>query len=94
MLTELQRPMFPGSVLKVIGGGWWWLTSQGGILFWLCGNLQDWPGISPEIALIKSEDNDRKSVYFLKFTGNHPYKQELILIDRKTRQQFHLKYKN
>ena len=31
------------------------------------------------------------SVYFLRFTGNYPYKQELILIDRKTKQQVLLK---
>ena len=47
--------------------------------------------ILPEIALIKNKNNDRKcisSVYFLKFTRNDLYKQEFIIIDRKTRQQF------
>jgi hypothetical protein len=34
------------------------------------------------------------SVYFLKCTGNYPYKQKFLLSDRKTRQQFHLKCKN
>ena len=33
--------------------------AQGGILFWLRGNLRDWPGISPEIALIKNKNNER-----------------------------------
>ena len=31
---------------------------------------------------------------FLNFQGNYPHKQELILIHRKTRQQFYLKCKN
>ena len=35
---------------------------QGGILFWLRGNLRDRPGISPEIALIKNKNNDRKCI--------------------------------
>jgi hypothetical protein len=51
---------------------------QGGILFWLHGNLRDRPGILPEIAIIKSKDNDRKcisGVYLLKFTENYPYNQ-------------------
>jgi hypothetical protein len=33
---------------------------QGGILFLLHGNLRDGPGISPEITLLKKEDNDKK----------------------------------
>ena len=36
--------------------------TQGGILFWLRGNLRDRPAISPEIALINNEDNDRKCI--------------------------------
>ena len=54
---------------------------QGGILFWLCGSLRDRQGISPEIVLIKTRkmtENMGVSVYFLKFTGNYPYKQELL----------------
>ena len=35
---------------------------QGGILFWLRGSLRDWPGISPEIALIKNKNNYRKCI--------------------------------
>ena len=35
-----------------------------------------------------------ENVYYLKFTGNYPYKHEFILIDRKTRQQLYLKCKN
>jgi hypothetical protein len=38
-------------------------------------------GISPEIVLIKNEENERKkseSVYFLKFTGNYPYKPKFL----------------
>ena len=33
--------------------------SQGGIIFWLRGSLQDVPDISPEIALMKNDDNDQ-----------------------------------
>ena len=32
---------------------------QSGIIFWLCGNLRDVPNISPEIALMKNDDNDQ-----------------------------------
>ena len=35
---------------------------QGGILFCLRRNLWDWLGISPEIALIKNNNNDRKYI--------------------------------
>ena len=37
-------------------------SEQGGILFWLCGNLRDRLGISPEIALVKNEEDDRKCI--------------------------------
>ena len=36
--------------------------SQGGISFWLRGNLRDLPGISPKIALIKNKNNGRKCI--------------------------------
>ena len=62
-------------------------ANQGGILFLLRGSLRDRPAISPQFALIKNKIN-LKSVYFLKFTWNYPNKQELVLIDRKTRQPF------
>ena len=58
---------------------------QGGIIFWLCGNLQDVSDISHEIASIKNYNNDKfvqKNVYFLKLTRNYPYKYEFALIDR------------
>ena len=32
---------------------------QGGIIFWLRGNLRDGPDISPEIGFIKSYDDDK-----------------------------------
>ena len=35
---------------------------QGGIIFWLRGSLRDVPDISPEIAFIKSEYNDKKCI--------------------------------
>ena len=38
------------------------LGLQGGILFWLRGNLRDGLGISPEIAVIKNRNNDRKCI--------------------------------
>ena len=72
-----------------------WLT-QGGIIFWLRGSLRDLPAISPEIALIKHNDNNQKSfnkAYFLKLPVNYPYQQEFILIDRKIRQQIQWKCK-
>ena len=37
---------------------------------------------------------DVYKVYILLIYKNYPYKQEFILIDRKTRQQFYLKCKN
>ena len=52
------------------------LVGQGGILFWLRGSLRDLLAISPEIALIKHNDNNPKSfnkAYFLKLPVNYPY---------------------
>jgi hypothetical protein len=40
--------------------GWYGMVWAGWDLFWLHGNLRDRPGILPEIALIKNEDNNRK----------------------------------
>ena len=47
--------------------------------------MQPYLEISPENALMKNYDNDKiciKNVYFLKLTGNFPYEQEIVLIDR------------
>ena len=52
------------------------MCEQGGILFWLQGNLKDLPDISSEIALIKINDENQKSCnneYFLKFTVIYHY---------------------
>jgi hypothetical protein len=57
------------------------IPSPHGILFWLRGSLWDRAGISLEIVLIKTRkmrENISVSVCFLKFTGNYPYKQELL----------------
>jgi hypothetical protein len=56
-------------------------VAPGFYFFWLRGSLRDQPGILPEIVLIKMRkmrENISVSVYFLKFTGNYPYKQELL----------------
>jgi hypothetical protein len=68
--------------------GWRLGPQQGGILFWLRGNLRDRPGILPEITFTENKIDDRKCLkrlYFLKCTVNYPFKQEFILIDSKTR---------
>ena len=47
-------------------------------------------GYFSEIAIVKDHDNVKSSyanAYFPKFTGNYPYEQEFIDIDRKIRQQ-------
>ena len=41
VLLESGEPILP------------YILNQGGILFWLRGNLRDRPGISPEITFIK-----------------------------------------
>ena len=51
------------------------MCEQGGILFWLQGNLQDLLDISSEIALIKLDNNQKScnNEYFLKLTVIYPY---------------------
>ena len=68
---------------------------QGGILFWLCRNKLTPPGNLPDIALKKRIMIEIVyKVHIYKFKGNYPFKQEFILINRKTSQKFYLKFKN
>jgi hypothetical protein len=66
------------------------ILDQGGKIFWLRKNLQDLPDMLPEIASKKDYDNciDFYNIaYFLKSTGNNPYLQEFIPINRKSIQK-------